>query len=69
VAAWLRHEEREDRREDARLARLKASRARVEPEPSAGPDPVEAASVPGGSGPSAAGRGVDEPVGGGVGAG
>jgi putative copper resistance protein D len=27
VAAWLRHEEREDRREDARLARLKARRA------------------------------------------
>jgi hypothetical protein len=29
VAAWLRHEEAENKREDARLARAKAARARV----------------------------------------
>ena len=33
VAAWLRHEERENLREDARLARLKAARERTATEP------------------------------------
>ena len=35
VAAWLRHEEREGRREDARLARQRADSARGEPAPPA----------------------------------
>jgi putative copper resistance protein D len=40
VAAWLRHEERESRREDARLARQRAGRAVVVVDPIVEADPV-----------------------------
>ncbi|CAN5652101.1 cytochrome c oxidase assembly protein [soil metagenome] len=50
VAVWLRHEEREGLREDARLARRRATLGRAGAEPSAGPEPSAGTTQAAGSG-------------------
>jgi putative copper resistance protein D len=42
VAAWLRHEEQENKREDARLARARAARRQAAPEEASNPEAAPA---------------------------